>query len=67
MTEEKLKKKVRKLAKWARKNGFSYVSIFAMAPNDKYDRWYVNGDFIDANGERSNASDFFTDVEVANG
>ena len=64
MTEEKLKKKVRKLAKWARKNGFSYVSIFTMAPKDKYDRWYANGDFIGANGERSNVSGFFTDVEV---
>ena len=67
MSEKKLEKKVRKLAKWARKNGFSYASIFTMAPDNEHERWYANGAFTDANGELSRVSCFFTDEEVANG
>lgn len=67
MSEKKLEKKVRKLAKWARKNDFSYASIFAMAPDNEHERWYANGAFTDADGELSRVSCFFTDEEVANG
>lgn len=43
MPDKKLRKKLRKLCKWAKKHGYEHVDLFAIAPNDEHeDEWYAN-------------------------
>lgn len=63
--ERKLRKKARKLAKFARKHGLEYVHIGAMAPDEFTSEWFAD---VTANGKdgRNNVSagDFIKEAEL---
>lgn len=67
MNKRKLEKKVRKLAKWAMRNGCDYLNIFVMAPDYDCDHWYANGTFKNAYGDACHVSGFMREEEVTNG
>ena len=63
--ERKLRKRARKLAKFARKHGLEYVHIGAMAPDEFASEWFTD---VTAHGRdgRNNlsASDFIKEGEL---
>ncbi len=63
--ERKLRKRARKLAKFARKHGLEYVHIGAMAPDEFTSEWFTD---VTAHGEhgRNNVSagDFIKEDEL---
>lgn len=63
--ERKLRKKARKLAKFARKHGLEYVHIGAMAPDEFTSEWFTD---VTAHGEHGtnnlSASDFIKEAEL---
>jgi hypothetical protein len=40
--ERKLRKKAKKLAKWAKRNGFEYVHVGVMAPDASSNKWFTD-------------------------
>lgn len=43
MSDKKLRRKARRLARWAMRHGYDYVSIAIFAPNEQHpDEWYSN-------------------------
>ena len=65
MTDEKLRKKLRKLCKWAKKHGYEHVDMFAVAPNDGgEDEWYAHFLAPVDDGEDVTYSDWFKEGEL---
>ena len=62
--ERKLMKKGRKLAKFARKHGFEYVHIGAMAPDNHCNRWFTDVTAHRENGKHISLTDFIEDGEL---
>ena len=63
--ERKLRKRARKLAKFARKHGLEYVHIGAMAPDEFTSEWFAD---VTAHGEHGtnnvSVGDFFKEAEL---
>ena len=63
--ERKLRKKARKLAKFASKHGLVYVHIGAMAPDEFTSKWFTD---VTAHGESRadnvSATDFIKEEEL---
>lgn len=64
MTEEKLLKKAKKLAKWARKHGYEHVDMFTLMPDDCDERWYSHIIVKPIGGKSDSASKFYEDGEL---
>ena len=64
MTKEKLLKKAKKLAKWARKHGYEHVDVFALGPDKNDPRWFAHISVETIDGKKSSASDFYEDGEL---
>lgn len=62
--ERKLRKKAKKLAKWAKKHDIEHVNMFVSAPNSEEPRWFA--DFTAYVGELRvvSASDFYAEEEL---
>ena len=63
--ERKLRKKARKLAKFARKHGIEYVHIGAMAPDEFASEWFTDVTAHAKDGRNNvSAGDFFKEAEL---
>lgn len=65
MSDKKIRKKLRKLCKWAHRHGYGHVDLFAIAPRDGHkDEWYANlTAFVDGD-EDVTCSDWFKEAEL---
>lgn len=63
--ERKLRKRARKLAKFARKHGLEYINICVMAPDEFASEWFTD---VTAHGEHGtnnvSVGDFFKEDEL---
>lgn len=64
MTDTKLLKKAKKLAKWARKHGYEHVDVFALGPDKTDPRWYAHVTVETTDGKKRSVSDFYEDGEL---
>ena len=64
MTDEKLLKKAKKLAKWARKHGYEHVDVFALGPDKIDPRWFAHISVNTIDGNKCSVSDFYEDGEL---
>lgn len=62
--ERKLRKRARKLAKWARKHGYEFVDVFTLAPHDDYESWYAHIDATRADGSEYHDGSFYEEAEL---
>ena len=63
--ERKLRKRARKLAKFARKHGLEYVHIGAMAPDEFNNDWFTDVTTHGRDGRNNiSAGDFIKEVEL---
>ena len=63
-TERKLRKKARKLAKWAKRHGIDHVDIVAIAPNDVDLRWFADATAYVEDARVAFVSDFYKEDEL---
>lgn len=64
MTEKKLLKKAKKLAKWARKHGYEHVDVFALGPDKNDPSWFAHISVKTTDRKKRSASDFYEDGEL---
>ena len=64
MTDEKLLKKAKKLAKWARKHGYEHVDVFVLAPDKNDPRWFAHIIVKPIGGESDSTAKFYEDGEL---
>lgn len=65
MTDEKLRKKLRKLCAWAKRHGYEHVDLFAIAPNDNHEgEWFACFAATDTSGKKATYSDWFKEAEL---
>jgi hypothetical protein len=65
MTDEKLRKKLRKFAKWAKRHGYEHVDLFAIAPNDNHeDEWFAYLTATTNSGEDRSCSVYIKEAEL---
>lgn len=64
MTDTKLLKKAKKLAKWARKHGYEHVDVFALGPDEEEPRWYAHVTVETINRKKRSAYSFYEDGEL---
>lgn len=65
MDDERLRRKLRKLCKWAKKHGYEHIDLFAIAPNNGHeDEWYANFTAFVDGGEDVTCSDWFKEAEL---
>ena len=62
--ERKLRKKAKKLAKWAHKNGFDHVDMFAIGPTEEDTRWYADVTAYVGDVRVVSAGDFYKEEEL---
>lgn len=63
MTDKKLRKKLRKLCKWAKKHGYEHVDLFAI--NDNHEgEWFGCITTDTASDENRSYSDWFKEAEL---
>jgi len=60
--ERKLRKKAKKLAKWARRNGYDHVTMFAIG--SKNESWYADVTAYIGELRVVSASDFYAEEEL---
>ena len=60
----KLRKKAKKLAKWAKKHGIEHVDIVAIAPNDVDPRWFADATAYVDDARVASVSDFYKEDEL---
>lgn len=66
MTDEKLRKKLLKLCKWARRHGYEHVDLFAIKPSGARhdDEWYAHFTAFVDGGEDRTFADYFERGEL---
>lgn len=65
MTDEKLRKKLRKLCKWAKKHGYEHTDLFAIAPNDNHEyEWFAYFTATTTSHEDRSCSVFIKEAEL---
>lgn len=64
MTDTKLLKKAKKLAKWARKHGYEHVDVFTLGPDKNVPRWYAHVTVKTIGGNSDSVSEFYEDGEL---
>ena len=65
MTDEKLRKKLRKFAKWAKKHGYAHADMFSIAPNDNHeDEWFAYFTATTSSGEDRSCSVYVKEAEL---
>ena len=62
--ERKLRKKARKLAKWAKKHGIDHAHIFVIGPTEEDLRWYADSTAYAGGVRVANTSDFYMGREL---
>ncbi len=60
----KLRKKAKKLAKWAKKHGIDHVDIVSIAPNDVDTRWFADATAYVEDARVASVSDFYKEDEL---
>ena len=60
----KLRKKAKKLAKWAKKHGIDHVDIVAIAPNDVGPRWFADATAYVEDARVASVGDFYKEDEL---
>lgn len=62
--ERKLRKKAKKLAKWARRNGYDHVSMYAIGPKMGGEMWYADASAYVGSLRVVSTSDFYAKEEL---
>ena len=66
MDAKKLRRKLLKLAKWAKRHGYDHVDLFVFAPDDRHEEWYGNIAAKKDGEHKVLCSRFFSEEEVTN-
>ena len=65
MPDKKLRKKLRKFAKWAKRHGYALADMFAIAPNGNHEgEWFAYLTATTTSGEDVTCSDFIEEAEL---
>ena len=62
--ERKLRKKAKKLAKWAKRHGIDHVDMFAIGPTEEETRWYADAAAHVGDVRVVSAGDFYKEDEL---
>ena len=62
--ERKLRKKARKLGKWAKRHGIDYVTMCVSGPDDVDKRWWTDVTASIGDEHVANAGDFYWEGEL---
>lgn len=62
--ERKLRKKAKKLAKWAKKHGIDHVDMFVFAPDSEEPRWFADVTAHIGDERVVSAGDFYKEEEL---
>lgn len=64
MTDTKLLKRAKKLAKWARKHGYEHVDVFTLGPDKNDPRWFAHVTVETIDRKKRTVSHFYEDGEL---
>ena len=65
MPDKKLRKKLRKFAKWAKRHGYALADMFAIEPNDNHDgEWFAYFTATTTSGEDRSCSVYVKESEL---
>ena len=62
--ERKLRKKAKKLAKWAKRHGIDHARIFVIGPTEEDLRWYADSTAYVGDVSVASVSDFYKEDEL---
>lgn len=62
--KRKLRKKAKKLAKWAKKHGIDHVHIFVIGPTEEDLRWFADTTAYVEDARVASVSDFYKEDEL---